>query len=49
MSTKDLVNKNWLANSFRSFRKRNNSSQNFVGQSLANITRVARITNLTKF
>ena len=49
MSRKDLVNKNWLANSFRNFRKRNDSPENFVRQSLANITRVARITNLTKF
>ena len=49
MYWKDLVNKNWLANSFRNFRKRNNSPGNFVRQSLANITRVARITNLTKF
>ena len=49
MSRKDLVNKNWLANSFRNFRKRNDSPENFVRQSLANITRVARITNLKKF
>ena len=44
MSRNDLVNKNWLANSFRNFRKRNDSLENFVRQSLANITRVARIT-----
>ena len=49
MSRKDLVNKNWLANSFGNFRKRNDSPENFVRQSLANITRVARITNLKKF
>ena len=48
MYWKDLVNKNWLANSFRNFRKRNDSPENFVRQSLANITRVARITNLKK-
>ena len=49
MSRNDLVNKlNWLANSFRNFRKRNDSLENFVRQSLANITRVARIINLTK-
>ena len=48
MSRIDLVNKNWLANSFRNFRKRNDSPENFVRQSLANITRVARITNLKK-
>ena len=48
MSRKDLVNKNWLANSFRNFRKRNDSPENFVRQSLANITRVARINNLKK-
>ena len=48
MSRKDLANKNWLANSFRNFRKRNDSPENFVRQSLANITRVARITNLKK-
>ena len=48
MSRNDLVNKNWLANSFRNFRKRNDSPENFVRQSLANITRVARITNLKK-
>ena len=49
MFRKDLVNKNWLANSFRIVRKRNDLPENFVKQSLANITRVARITNLTKF
>ena len=48
MSGNDLVNKNWLANSFRNFCKRNDSSGNFVRQSLANITRVARITNFKK-
>ena len=48
MSRNDLVNKNWLANSFRNFCKRNDSPENFVRQSLANITRVARITNLKK-
>ena len=48
MFRKDLVNKNWLANSFRNFRKRNDSPENFVRQSLANITRVARINNLKK-
>ena len=48
MSRKDLVSKNWLANSFRNFRKRNDSPENFVRQSLANITRVARINNLKK-
>ena len=32
MSRKDLVNKNWLANSFRNFRKRNDSPENFVRQ-----------------
>ena len=42
------MNKNWLANSFRNFRKRNDSPENFVRQSLANITRVARINNLKK-
>ena len=40
------MNKNWLANSFRNFRKRNDSPENFVRQLLANITRVARIANL---
>ena len=49
MSRIDLVNKNWLANSFRNFRKRNDSPENFVRQLLANITRVARITNLKKY
>ena len=34
---------------FKNFRKRNDSLENFVRQSLANITRVARITNLKKF
>ena len=29
MSTNDLENKNWLANSFRNFRKRNDSPENF--------------------
>ena len=48
MSRNDLVNKNWLANSFRNFCKRNDSPENFVRQSLANITRVARINNLKK-
>ena len=48
MSRNDLLNKNWLANSFRNFCKRNDSPENFVRQSLANITRVARITNLKK-
>ena len=48
MSRNDLVNKNWLANSFRKFCKRNDSPENFVRQSLANITRVARITNFKK-
>ena len=48
MSRNDLVNKNWLANSFRNLCKRNYSPENFVIQSLANITRVARITNLKK-
>ena len=48
MSRIDIVNKNWLANSFRNFRKRNDSPENFVRQLLANITRVARITNLKK-
>ena len=48
MPRNDLVNKNWLANSFRNFRKRNDSPENFVRQSLANITRVARINNLKK-
>ena len=48
MFRNDLVNKNWLANSFRNFRKRNDSPENFVRQSLANITRVARINNLKK-
>ena len=48
MSRIDLVNKNWPANSFRNFRKRNDSRENIVRQSLANITRVARITNLKK-
>ena len=48
MSRKDLVNKNWLANSFGNFRKRDDSPENFVRQSLGNITRVARITNLKK-
>ena len=48
MSRDDLVNKNWLANSFRNFCKRNDSPENFVRQSLTNITRVARITNLKK-
>ena len=48
MSRNDLVNKNWLANSFRNFCKRNDSPENFVRQSLGNITRVARITNLKK-
>ena len=48
MSRDDLVNKNWLANSFRNFCKRNDSPENFVIQSLASITRVARITNLKK-
>ena len=33
---------------FKNFRKRNDSLENFVRQSLANITRVARITNLKK-
>ena len=42
------MNKNWLANSFRNFCKRNDSPENFVRQSLANITRVARITNFKK-
>ena len=41
-------NENWLANSFRNFRKRNDSPENFVRQSLANITRVARINSLKK-
>ena len=45
MSSNDLENKNWLANSFRNFRKRNDPPVNFVRQSLANITRVARINN----
>ena len=44
MSRNDLLNKNWLANSFRNFCKRNDSPEQFVRQSLANITRVARIT-----
>ena len=48
MSRNDLVNKNWLANSFRNFRQRNDSPEMFVRQSLVNITRVARITNLRK-
>ena len=43
------MNKNWLANSFRNFRKRNDSPENFVRQLLANITRVARITNSKKY
>ena len=38
-----------LANPLRTFRKENNSPENFVRQSLANIARLARITNLTKF
>ena len=38
----------YVANSFRNFCKRNDSPENFVRQSLANITRVARITNLKK-
>ena len=42
------MNKNWLANSFRNFRKRNDAPENFVRQSLANITRVARINSLKK-
>ena len=49
MSRDDLVNKNWLANSFRNFRKRNEPPENFVRQSLVNITRFARINNLKKF
>ena len=48
MSRNDLENKNWLANSIRNFRKRNDSPENFVRQSLANITRVARINSLKK-
>ena len=48
MSRNDLMNKNWLANSFRNFRKRNDARKNFVRQSLANITRVARINSLKK-
>ena len=48
MSRNDLVNKNWLAHSFRNFRKRNDSPENFVRQSLANITRVVRMTNFKK-
>ena len=48
MSRNDLVNKNWLANSFRNFRKRNDPPENFARQSLANITIVARINNLKK-
>ena len=39
MSRNDLVNKNWLANSFRNLCKRNYSPENFVIQSLANITK----------
>ena len=42
------MNKNWLANSFRNFRKRNDAPENFVRQSLANITRVARTNSLKK-
>ena len=42
------MNKNWLANSFRNFRKRNDAPENFVRQSLANITRVARINSLKR-
>ena len=42
------MNKNWLANSFRNFCKRNDAPENFVRQSLANITRVARINRLKK-
>ena len=49
MSRNDLVNKNWLANSFRNFCKRNDPPENFVRQSLANITRVATINNFKKF
>ena len=49
MSRNDLVNKNWLTNSFCNFSQRNDSPGNFVKQSLVNITRVARITNLTFF
>ena len=49
MPRNDLVNKNWLANSFRNFRKRNGSPENVVRPVLANITRVAGITNLKKF
>ena len=48
MSRNDLLNKNWLANSFRNFCKRNDFPENFVRQSLANMTRVARITNFKK-
>ena len=48
MSRNDLLNKNWLANSFRNFCKRNDFPENFVRQSLTNITRVARITNFKK-
>ena len=49
MSRNDLENKDWVANSFRNFCKRNDSPENFVRQSLANITGVVRITNLKKF
>ena len=48
MSRNDLMNKNWLANAFRNFRKRNDEPENFVSQSLVNITRVARIKSLKK-
>ena len=48
MSRNDLMNKNWLANSFRNFPKRNDAPENFVRQSLANITRVARINKKNK-
>ena len=46
MSRIDLVNKNLPANLFSQFQqKKNDSQENFVRHSLANIARVARITN----
>ena len=38
-----------LANCFRNFGEKNDSQENFVRHSLANIAKVVRITNLTKF
>ena len=51
MSRSNLVSKNLIANCFRNFSKKNDSviTRKFCGHPLANIARVAWMTNFTKF